>query len=153
MIDILTTQACQVLEPIDLNGGAATAFYFDTNNGGLGTDWVRFIFSFGNIAANVTTAPVVTECETSGGSYTSITGSGATVASTDDGKIIVTDIDYRSKGTHKRFLSLSITGGAGACLLSVVAIVAPKVTPTSSSNVGNGCSAGATKGVLAWNQV
>jgi len=150
MINLLTTQNFQVLEPVVVNGGTATAFYVDT----LGADWVRIVLLTGAIGASNITKYIVTECETSGGSYTDITGSGATFTATDDGKIVITDVDYRSKGTRKRFLSVTVTAGATDCLVAALAMVSPKPgTPTSTSNVGAGCLGGVTKSVLAWNQV
>lgn len=149
MIDILQTQFFQLIEPQSINAGAATSFYLDTQN----VDWARIVMCTGAIGAADMSSVGVTECETSGGSYTAITNSGATVTATDDGKIVITDVDYRNKGTHKRFLKVDMTAGAVATLVAAYAVVQPKKTPTSISDVGAGCLAGATKAVLAWNQV
>jgi hypothetical protein len=149
MIDILQTQVFQLVAPQSLNGAEGTSTYVDTQN----VDWVRVVFGFGVIGAVDTGVAVVTECATSGGSYTSITGSGATLLNTDDGTIIITDVDYRNKGSHLRFLKASFTAGAAATLAYALAIVQPKLTPTSISNVGAGWDGTTVIAVKAWNQV
>jgi len=149
MIDILSTGFIQLIPAQSVNGASGTSYYVDTQN----LDWVRVVLCFGAIGAADVTSCGVTECETYNGSYTAITGSGATVTQTDDGCIVITDIDYRGKGTHKRFLKADMTAGAAATLTFAGAITAPKVTPTSTSNVGSGSLAGSAVAVKAWNQV
>lgn len=116
------TKYVLALAPISLAANAsATVTAVDT----LGADYAEFVVWQGVTDCALTTLKL-TECDTSGGSYTDVTPSVwgtandiAGVASTlptatDDNKFFVYDVDLRNR---KRFLKPAITAGTGTTSL------------------------------------
>ena len=116
--------------PEDVNaGGASLTAAIDT----LGYDYCEIVVPFGVISADFTVLKV-TECDTSGGTYTTVTGceggvstavSGSTstvpLAATSDGDIhALYEIDLRSR---KRYLKVGFTPGADVALICILAIL------------------------------
>lgn len=101
----------------------------------LGHESVEFIVAAGSLA-DAALVPAVTECDTSGGTYTAVadadllgTEAGAALAATDDAT--AAKIGYLGS---KRFVKLSLvsTGASGANLVGAVAVLGH--ARTSASN-------------------
>jgi hypothetical protein len=109
--------------PIDTNGAPVTSTAFDTRNGGNSINKCMCLVGIGNIAANISAGSMrVTECETSGGSYTAITGLTFTdlTAAGSDNKLF--GAYWTMGGPRMRFFKFELTGGAGATLVFAVFI-------------------------------
>lgn len=120
------------LAPKDINGAAATCTAIDT----LGYNQCDLIFMSGVIgAADFDAALTCTECETSGGSYTAITGASLTApVQTDDGLIWQMSIKMQGR---MRYLKPVIDAGAVSSLFACVAILSkPNQTPNSVTERG-----------------
>lgn len=128
-----TFQNCkfvQTVNPIDTTGATATSAAIDC----IGAGEVLLIVNLGNVAANMT-ALKIQECETSGGSYTDVTGGAWTspTAASGDNTIRIATINRRNGG-RQRYLKIVATGGAGATLISATAVLGElEKTPTSAT--------------------
>lgn len=120
MQTLQTLRFAKAINIVDANGTTATAIAVDT----IGASEVAILVPIGNIAANMT-ALKVTECDTSGGSYTDITGAAFTnpTAAGSDNTISVCYLNYRN-GSRKRYLKVTATAGAAATLIGAYAILA-----------------------------
>lgn len=137
MNPLQNTKTFGMLEPISVNGTAATVTPVDTR----GAKFARVIFFFGAIGAGDLEGVSVTEGDTTGGSFTAISSASFTVTQTDDGKIFICDVDLTKN--RKRYLKPVVDPAAVATLASVICIL-DKVEngPTSASDAGGGCSGG-----------
>ena len=116
--------------------------YIDTQ--GLGS--VLFLLSAGSLAAAIgstaaTTPPLVEECDTSGGSYTAVTGAAlaAVISATDDDKMYGIHVDLSK--SHKRYMRVQApTAGDGSASESFLAITAigfpADVSPADAAGMG-----------------
>lgn len=117
--DFMNYKLVSVTPPAAIVDNAAlTTAYVDT----AGFDHARFILHLGAMDIAMTELKL-TECDTSGGSYTDVTGavfgtstdidgSASTLPSaTDDNKFFTIDVDLRGR---KRYLDLSATCGDGS---------------------------------------
>lgn len=143
-----------MLRPIDANGAnKVSTVPFDTANGGANP--VReclAILMTGNVAAD-TTVFQLEECETSNGSFTVVQGQSTTLTwtlalgATGDNKIWTAHIPMG--GVRKRFLGLSVTGGAAATLVAGVIIgLGCNQSPNSDTERGNGNTATSADGIM-----
>jgi hypothetical protein len=78
---------------------------------------VAFIVQLGAIVAGAVTSIKVQECDTSGGTYTDVSGLSLTIADTDDEDIRV--LDYRRP--KKRYVLLFVDRGTQNATVSAVA--------------------------------
>lgn len=133
MIHPQNYKVVQVIEPKDCNGTDPTSNAIDT----AGFDYAWFILATGTVASAFSAAPSLTECDTSGGTYTAITSSALATApaATDDNKNFAWYIDLRNR---KRYLKISVdVAASGATNLCVLGILSrAEVTPTSASERG-----------------
>ena len=132
MIHIQNAKWVVVLAPISINATAATCTAVDT----LGFNNATFVFVSGLIGAADFDSMSLTECETSGGVYSSaITGSAFTApAQTDDGIIWVLDVKLQGR---MRFLKPIIDPGAQDSLFACVcALTRANQTPNSVTERG-----------------
>lgn len=113
------------LSPQSLNGAAGTTNYADT----AGFRYAMVVAKFGTIGAAAATVLKVTECDTSGGTYTDITGA-VSSGTTGDGRLPQPADDdvyfyffIRLGGTRKRYLKPEFTAGAAATLVSIDVIL------------------------------
>jgi len=128
------------------DNGTFTAIAIDT----LGFDYAEIACVFQNVPANFA-ALAVQECETSGGTYASITGTvvgtatdiaGSTsalpTAAAGDDKITVFQIDLR--GARKRYLKVLATSGDGSGtateLTAVARLSRAKTIPNTAAEAG-----------------
>ena len=130
MINILTNKFANAVIPVAIvNNTTIAATAVDT----LGFDYATIVVQLGatDIALS---AFKLTECDTSGGSYTDVTGAifGTSVndtgststlpSATDDNKLFVFSVDCRAR---KRYLKLAATVGNGStgAYMSAIAIL------------------------------
>ena len=118
MESLFNTKIAKGLAPISLNSAAATAIAIDA----AGYSALRVFAGFGVIGGDATVFKLQ-ECETTGGTYTDITGADFTVSplavpatATDAGKQFI--IDVKLGGSRKRFFKLQITTGATTLVCS-----------------------------------
>lgn len=118
MITLQGAKFVSALAPISLNSAAATALAIDT----AGWHHLTLLWHFGVIGGDATVADI-TECDTSGGSYSAaITGSAFSplpATATDAGKIFATFIDLRKR---TRFIKIHLTTGA-TTLIAITGIL------------------------------
>lgn len=131
------------LPPVSANGANfASNTYVDTQ----GWDHVRFLLITGAITGGSaigstahTTAPLIEECDTTGGGYTAVTSAqlADAIADSEGGKMFAIDVDLSQ--SHKRYMQVQAPdAGTGAALLAIVAILSKK-----SSGVFSGSAADA----------
>ncbi len=133
MQTLQTLKFAKAINLVDANGTTATAIAVDC----IGSAEVAILVPIGNIAADMT-ALKVTECDTSGGSYTDITGAAFTnpTASGSDNTYRVCFINRRN-GSRKRYLKVTATAGAAATLIGAVALLASnEQTPDTDTERG-----------------
>lgn len=142
MIEAQNQKIVSAIAPVSINAGSSTAIAVDT----LGFDYAQCFFHSGAMAAALTVA-TVTECETSGGSYTAITGGtldggtdmdGTTVvlpSATDDGLIQCIEFPLVER---MRYLKMNVTGAAGANLIAGTVILS-RAEETPKTSALRGC--------------
>lgn len=122
-----------LLAPIGIDDAAATSLACDC----LGFHWATVLFVTGLTDDASYDSLSLEECDTSGGSYTAITGSGHTAPiTTQDGLVWRWDLDLRKR---KRYLKAVIDPGDGTAdsLASCVAILSvPDIEPQSAADLG-----------------
>ncbi len=111
------------------NGDFDTNTYIDT----AGFDHLRILFILGVITASSPvgstaegTAPLVEECDTTGGSYTDVSGAALAdaIADSEDGLLFAIDIDLTK--SHKRYMQVQAphsgdgTPGAALCIIGIL---------------------------------
>lgn len=111
------------------NGNFDTNTYIDT----AGWNHLRVLFITGVITASSPigstaegTAPLVEECDTTGGSYTAVTGAALAdaIADDEDGLLFAIDIDLTK--THKRYMQVQAphsgdgTPGAALAIIGIL---------------------------------
>lgn len=149
-----------LLRPIDSTGATTTSTVpFDMQAGGVGPpSHVLGVILTGNVAANTSGNFGLEECETSGGSYTVVTGSSATTtfalptAANGDNKMWAALIPVG--GVRKRFIRLTVTGGAGATLVAGVIVgLGYNQMPSTDTERGNGNTSGSADGIAEWRYI
>ena len=111
------------------NGNFDTNTYIDT----AGYDHLRVLFATGVITTSSPigstaegTAPLVEECDTTGGAYTAVTGAALAdaIADDEDGSLFAIDIDLTK--SHKRYMQVQAphsgdgTPGAALCIIGIL---------------------------------
>lgn len=104
------------------NGALAGITYADTQ----GYSHLRVLIQTGIVDADTTAAPLLQDCDTSGGTYGAITDAAlaAAMADGDDDELNAIDVDL-TNGTIKRFVKCLVTAGDGstgtyACILGIL---------------------------------
>ena len=110
------------------NGQPARETYVDTK----GYGHLRVLIILGEIDADIATAaPSVSECDTTDGTYTDISGAimAAVAADGDDDEMHAIDVDLMA-GTRKRYMQCELTTGDGTTgtNLCVLGILSKKTT-------------------------
>ena len=116
------------LPPISATGNFSGNTYVDTK----GWSHVRFLIVTGALAAGVgstahTTAPLVEECDTTGGTYSDVTSAALAdaISDSEDDSMFAIDVDLTK--SHKRYMRIQTPdAGGSACLLCIVAILSKK---------------------------
>jgi len=144
MIDIQTMKTCILTPPqIENNGDFTTNTYLDTQ----GWNHLRVLLITGVITAGAPigstaegTAPLVEECDTTGGSYTAVSGAALAdaIADTEDGLLFAIDIDLAK--SHKRYMRVQAPhvgdGTPGAALAIIGILSRPEIVPDSAAKMG-----------------
>lgn len=113
--------------------------YVDTK----GWDHLRVLFVTGTLGSTIgstdaaSTAPLIEECDTTGGTYTAVNGAALAdvIAATEDNSLFAIDVDL--SGSHKRYMKVQTPdAGAGACYLAILAIL----SKNSSGDFGGGAT-------------
>lgn len=130
MIPIQNTKMAILTPPqIENNGDFTTNTYVDT----AGWGHLRVLFITGVITASSPigstaegTAPLVEECDTTGGSYTAVSGAALAdaIADDEDGLLFAIDIDLTK--THKRYMQVQAPhsgDGTPGAALAIIAIL------------------------------
>lgn len=128
MNDIERMNFTLCLPPISATGNFSGNTYVDTRGWGH----VRFLIACGALGAAVgstahTTAPLVEECDTTGGTYTAVTSAelADAISDSEDGLMFAIDVDL--KKSHKRYMQIQTPdAGGSACLLCIIAILSMK---------------------------
>jgi len=131
----------QLKDNADLDGNT----YIDTCQGGVQWGHLEILIITGTIDAALgstaeTTAPLVEECDTTGGSYTAVTDAALAdaIAATEDDSIFAIDIDLRS--AHKRYMQVQAphsgdgTNGVNAVIIGILS--KPQVAPDTAAKRG-----------------
>jgi hypothetical protein len=134
----------QILPPqLKNNGDFAGNTYVDTS----GAAEALFLFNVGTTDAAVgstdeATPPLIEECDTSGGSYTAVTGAAlaAVLGTTDDNKLFGIRVNLRKP--HKRYMRVKTPHAASAtgANLSITCILG-QIGQSSMDAAGMGLSA------------
>ena len=103
-------------------GAAGTADITTTAIDTAGFDGCVFIVPLGALVAGAVTSIKVQQCDTSGGSYSDLTGSAQTIADTDDDKLVYVDV-FRPREQYLKLVvdrgtSNATVGGVQAILYS-----------------------------------
>lgn len=133
--------AAVALLPQSITDTATVGTAIDTQAGGKCSHVTIFLMAGAIGAADFDAKPKISECETSGGSYTDITGAtvngaaGGVILQTEDNGIWRWDIPIT--GARKRFLKLNVDPGNAATLLAGLALMwgLPNA-PTSAATAG-----------------
>ena len=130
MIEVQNMKICILTPPqIKNNGDFDTNTYLDTQ----GYNHLRVLFITGVITASAPigstaegTAPLVEECDTTGGTYTDVSGAALAdaIADSEDGLLFAIDIDLTK--SHKRYMQVQAphvgdgTPGAALCIIGIL---------------------------------
>lgn len=138
-----------LLPPISANGANFSGnTYVDTSG------WMRLrvLLMTGTIGAGIgstahTTAPLVEECDTTGGTYTAVSGAALAdaIGDSEDDSLFAIDIDLTK--SHKRYMRVQAPdAGAAACVLGILAILSK---PCSGEFAGGATAAGLAEKISA----
>ncbi len=145
MLDIQNSKICILTPPqIENNGDFTTNTYLDT----AGWGHLRVLFITGVITASSPigstaegTAPLIEECDTTGGSYIDVSGAALAdaIADDEDGKLFAIDIDLAK--SHKRYMQVqaphSGDGTPGAALAVIGILSKPEGNgPANAAGMG-----------------
>jgi len=144
MIEVQNMKMAILTPPqIKNNGDFDANTYIDT----LGWNHLRVLLITGVITASAPigstaegTAPLVEECDTTGGSYTPVTGAALAdaIADDEDSKLFAIDIDLAK--SHKRYMRVQAphsgdgTPGANLAILGILS--RPDKGPASAAEMG-----------------
>lgn len=149
-----------LLRPLDNTGATTTSTVpFDMQGGGIGPpNQLLAIIMTGNVASTQSGNFGLEECETSGGSYTVVAGSSATTtfvlptAATGDNKLYVALLSVG--GVRKRFIRLTVTSSAAACLVGGCIVgMGYNQSPSTDTERGNGNTSGSADGIAEWRYI
>jgi hypothetical protein len=142
MIGVQKTKRVILLRPQLKNNGA---FENNTYVDCAGWGHLRVEFIIGDTDAAVgsgdaSTPPKLEECDTTGGSYTDISGAAlsAVLAANDDNKVKAIDVALTK--THKRFVKVNAptadTGSTGCNLCIIATLSRPNIGPKDADGQG-----------------
>lgn len=100
-------------------GAAGTSAITSTAVDMAGYDGCLFLVPFGAIVSGAVTSIKLQQCDTSGGSYADLTGTGQTVADTDDDKMFVIDIQQ----PQEQFLKLVVSRATQDATVGVIVAI------------------------------
>lgn len=135
MNPLLNCKYVQALNPQSINDTDTAGTAVDT----IGCESVLYVLNSGAIGATLTSAKI-TECATSNGSYSDITGAAWTAAtigttSTKDNTLAIMQI--KCGGSRLRYQKLQFNPGAAAHLVACTAILYnPTQSPNSATEFG-----------------
>ena len=118
MIDLQNCKFVNALSPQSINGTDTDGNAIDMK----GYAYLCLVYQTGAVGAADFDALQVKECETSGGSYTAITGTAMT-APTQSNDDVVWAWFIPWNGQRKRYAKINANPGAAATLMSAVAIL------------------------------
>lgn len=143
MIDAQKTKTALLLPPqVVNNGDFASNTYVDT----AGWGHVRFLLATGVITASSpigstaeTTAPLIEECDTTGGTYTDVSGAALAdaIADDEDSKLFAIDVDLTK--SHKRYMQVQAphsgdgTPGAALAIIAILSKPEGNAPPTAAA--------------------
>ena len=144
MIDVQNMKFVIMTPPqVKNNGDFDSNAYFDV----AGYSHLRVLFVPGVITASSPigstaegTAPLIEECDTTGGSYTDVSGAalGDAIADDEDSKLFAIDIDLTK--SHKRYMQVqaphSGDGTPGAALAIIGILSKGDITPKNAAAMG-----------------
>lgn len=144
MIEIQNMKIVILTPPqVKNNGDFASNTYLDTQ----GYSHVRFLFITGVITASSPigstaegTAPLIEECDTTGGTYTDVSGAALAdaIADDEDSKLFAIDVDLTK--SHKRYMQVqaphSGDGTPGAALAIIGILSRPDIGPANAAGMG-----------------
>lgn len=137
MIEAQNAKSVTGLAPISTNSGAVTPLAVDT----LGYAYAVATVSFG-VIGSAATVMRLTECETSGGTYTAITGLTASGSTGDTRLPQTTDAGKLCKfflpvsGIRKRYLNLELTTGSTTLASVTFDLYRGEQSPQTSTEKG-----------------
>ena len=137
MIEAQNVKSYTVLAPISLNSAAGTSLDVDTK----GAAYAVFTVSFGVMGGDCTVLRV-TECETTGGTFTAITGltcsgdtgNGRLPETTDAGTLFKFYLPIN--GQRKRYLNCEVTTGATTLVSITCDLYRLEQSPSSAAEQG-----------------
>lgn len=141
MIAVQSTKRVIALRPqLKNNGAFANNAYWD--RAGFSHERVEFVVGDTDVAVgsgDASTALFVEECDTTGGSYTAVTGAAlsAVIGAGDDNKAFAIDIDLAK--SHKRYgkVNAPTAGDAtGANMTIIVTLSRPSIGPKDAAGQG-----------------
>jgi hypothetical protein len=126
----------QAIAPAVVDGAAATSIAIDT----MGFEYLALILSLG-VADDALTVLKVTECDTSGGSYTDVDDADFSTDSTlptagEDGLLFGAFVNLQNR---KRFIKLEATAGAtgaGVAMSALAILSEAKIVPSDAASRG-----------------
>lgn len=133
MKTVETQKFVLLLRPQSANDGDfSNNTYVDTS----GWAHARFLLQTGDLAAAVGstaegTAPLVEECDTTGGTYAAVTSAALAdaISDSEDNQLHAIDVDLNK--SHKRYMRVQAPhAGAGACNLAILCILSNKISGT-----------------------
>ena len=141
--DAQNTKKVLLLPPqLKDDGDFAGNTYADTKGWG----YAEFLIATGTIDAAMGstaegTAPIIEECDTSGGSYTELTGAALAdaIAATDDDSLFQIDVDLINVA-HKRFMRIKAphagNGAVGVTACGIAILSKPELGPQNAAARG-----------------
>ncbi len=141
MIAVQSTKRVIALRPqLKNNGAFANNTYWDRS--GFSHERIEFIVGDTDVAVgsgDAATPPFVEECDTTGGSYSAVTGAAlsAVIGATDDNKSFAIDVDLAK--SHKRYgrVNAPTAGDAtGANMTIIITLSRAAIAPRNAAEQG-----------------
>lgn len=135
MFQLQNIRVAPGIATVDLNGGAATAIAVDLGAVNLGpVQELACLFQFGNVAAANSAGTWLIEHSDDNSAWTTA-GTFADYTSTSQDNLCALAF-VKTGGTLKRYVRASITGGAGATLISATWLIITGQMPSSTTERG-----------------
>lgn len=135
MFQLQNIRVAPGIATIDLNGGAATAIAVDLGAVNLGpVQELMCLIQFGNIAAACSTGTFILEHSNDNSAWVTLGTFADTTATDTDNKCVVAFV--KTGGALRRYVRVSITGGAGATLIAATWLMTTGQMPNSTTERG-----------------
>lgn len=126
----------QAIAPAVVDGATATAIAVDT----LGFENLALLISLG-VMDDALTALKLTECDTSGGSYTDVDDAdfatdGTLPAATDDGLIVAIQVVLQNRKRYLKLVATAGATGAGVAISAVALLSRAHIVPSDAASRG-----------------